>query len=107
MPGIFEDIVNRISAMERTLAEVADAVRAPALPANVTPDEEVWLDGVLSVEEACAFLRIEKSKLFELMRTGEVVSAKDGRRLIARRSCVRYLARHSHPAEQSEAGRRA
>ena len=99
MPGFLEQLEVRLATIENTLTEVADLARASALPdCPLTPDESAWADGALSVKEACAFLTVKQSKLFELMRSGELVSAFDGRRLIAKRGCIRYLLAHQEHA---------
>lgn len=93
--GILERIqaqLDRIESRHLAICERLNALATQAVP--LTADEEAWADGPVSVEEACAFLRVEKSKLFDLIRRGEIVSAKDGRRLIAKRGLIRYLAAH-------------
>lgn len=99
MPGILEDIALSQQAVAKALADLTEEVRANARPlCPMLPDEEVWSDGPLTVEEAALFLKISEAKVAHLVRDGKLVSMKDGRRLIAKRGCIRYLLAHQEHA---------
>ena len=56
-------------------------------------DEDWFRDGASSVTESERFSGVKRSKLYELIHAGRLVSTKvDGKRLIARRSLVALLA---------------
>lgn len=68
---------------------------APRLAAPPDPPArpDLWADGALSVEAACAFLALGHTEVYRLMGTGELAWAKHGRRrLVSRRSAAAYLA---------------
>lgn len=99
MPGFLEQLEVRLATIENTLIEVADLARASAMPdCPLTPDESAWADGAMSVKEACAFIGVKPRKLSDLIASGELISAFDGRRLIAKRGCIRYLLAHQEHA---------
>ena len=51
---------------------------------------------LLTVNEACERLRCGRSKLYQLIRRGELkVTAVDGRKRIAEREIERYVDRHT------------
>lgn len=55
---------------------------------------ELVKDGTADVNEACQFLSIGRSRLYELMTRGDVAYLKVGaRRLIPREELRRFLAR--------------
>lgn len=55
---------------------------------------DVVADGVLTVKEACDFLKVGKSEVFKLMGSGELRSLKIGkRRLIPKKAAVDLLAK--------------
>ncbi len=100
MPGILEDMAEQIRQLHETISQIADIARAGALPdCPLTPDESAWADGALSVKDACEFLTIGQTKLADLIATGQLVSAMDGRRLVAKRGCIRYLLAHQEHTE--------
>ncbi|MCE9564439.1 MAG: helix-turn-helix domain-containing protein [Planctomycetes bacterium] len=95
MPGILENMAEQLRQLQEAVSQLKELVQAQTLAfCPMLPEEEVWADGPLSMDEACEFLRIKKSKLDDLIRMGELVSMKDGRRLIAKRGCIRYLVKH-------------
>ena len=56
-------------------------------------DPDLFTDGTMTVTRAAAFSGVSKSKLYEFLRTGELVSVKrGGRRLIPKRALVGWLA---------------
>lgn len=68
------------------------------LPAGASPaDEDLALvaDGLLSVQEACAFSRLSRSEVYARMGDGRIKFLKVGkRRLVVRRSLLEFLAGH-------------
>jgi hypothetical protein len=55
--------------------------------------EELAADGMMSVDELMGFLGLRKTEVFELLASGAIASVKHGkRRLVFRRSAVRWLA---------------
>lgn len=61
----------------------------------MTTKTDLVADGLLSVEEACAFLSVGRSTLYELMDRGELPFTKIGRsRRIPRRAVVELAARN-------------
>jgi hypothetical protein len=63
-------------------------------PAQLTP-EELCADGAFKIPAAAEFLGISKSSVKELLRSGDLPSALvKGYRVIPRRACRLYLAKH-------------
>ncbi len=55
--------------------------------------EELLADGCLSIAEAVEFSRISRSRLYECIATGDLLTVKNGRRrLVPRRALIRFLA---------------
>ena len=64
-----------------------------AIPAGLWASEPAVQDGFVTVAEACKFLGISRTKLYEILGSGELPSAKIGRsRRIPKRSLVAYAA---------------
>lgn len=61
----------------------------------MTTKTDLVADGLLSIEEACAFLSISRSTLYELMDQGELPFTKIGRsRRIPKRACIELAAKN-------------
>lgn len=71
--------------VERIARRVVE-LSADAAPASPSSTSVTFTDEVLSVREACLALRMGKAKLYEYIRTGELVSFKVGSRRLIRRS---------------------
>lgn len=98
MPGVLEDLVAQVKRQGEVLATLIELVQASA-PVPLTADEEAWADGPLTVKEAATWLKVSEGQVAHLVRAGKIVSAKDGRRLIAKRGLLRYLAAHQEHRE--------
>ena len=55
-------------------------------------DLEIYQDGLMTVPEAVAFMRVSRSKIYNLMDSGQVPYAMIGRcRRLSKRALLEYL----------------
>ena len=92
MPGILEEIADRLARLERAVSEVP--AREPAgLGPPLESAEVVWADGAFDLAAAEAFSGLSRNELYKLMSDGRLpycVATRE--RLVPRRWFVRYLA---------------
>ncbi len=85
MPGVIEELTERIERLEHDLAELR------VVP---TDPNEVWADGGVRVVDAAKFTGLSRTELYALMNRGELPWSKPGRhRLVPRRWLKQYLAK--------------
>jgi predicted transcriptional regulator of viral defense system len=84
---------------------------APSMPVDVaakyTPEQlrDLVAEGCFSVKDAAAFSGISRSRLFELLGSGQIVSFMEGmKRVIPRREMQRYLAERLEAAQAKQRG---
>lgn len=88
MPGIIEQLTERLDVLEHDLAQLR------VVPTDL---DEVWAEGAIRVVDAVAFSGLSRSELYELMTSGKLPWSKPGRhRLVPRRWLVQWLAKHRH-----------
>lgn len=96
--GVLEEIVSRLSALERAIASLAEQVRAPA---PTGPDPSIWADGAMRVNDAAEFSGLSRTVLYGLMRSGELPYAQPTRdRVVPRRALVKLLESKQHDASR-------
>jgi hypothetical protein len=84
------------------------APAAPSMPVDVaakhTPAElrDLVADGCFSVKDAAAFAGMSRSRIYELIGSGQLLTFSEGtRRIVPRRALQEYLARRLE-AEQAK-----
>lgn len=75
MTAAADDRTAEIAALIGRLAELMSSPPAPAPRETRTPAQRV----LLTVEEAAEYLRIGRTRMFALVRTGEIESVRIGR----------------------------
>lgn len=75
------------------MSRVAELSRKQKEAQRTSDALDLVSDGLLSIREACAFLSLGKTKIYELMSTGELPYVSfGGCRRIPRRALVQYAA---------------
>lgn len=101
MPGLLEDLHDKLAAIEAQLAGVADMLRAQARPvAPLTADEELVADGLMTVKDAAKHCSLSRTTIYEALNGGDLASLRvNSCRLIPRRGLLRWMAsrvEHAH-----------
>lgn len=110
MPGILEDVADRLQRLEESVESLATEIRNPEVAdlegVPLAENERIWSAGALDLKAATAFSGIRRDQLYGLMRSGELPYSCPGhKRLVPRLWFVRYLASRSKSQEHAEVSR--